>query len=106
MHRAGIAETSYKKLRLVWNSNLQYKEKLKIFQSMFISTLIYGLDSLILQDKHLKRVDAFCYRCLRRVVGIKASYYSRIWNVEVYRQKGRKSSQTLKHPEQISIQDD
>ena len=59
MHRAGIAETSYKKLRLVWNSNLQHKEKLKIFPSVFISTLIYGLDALTLQDKHLKKVDAF-----------------------------------------------
>ena len=97
MHRAGIAETSYTKLRLVWNSNLPYREKLKIFQSVFISTLIYGLDALTLQDKHLKRVDAFCYRFLRRIVGIKASFYSRISNAEVYRTAGnpRKPSDTL-----------
>ena len=97
MHRAGIAEASYKKLRLVWNSNLQYREKRKIFQSVFISTLIYGLDALTLQDKHLKRIDALYYRFLRRIVGIKASYYSRISNVEVYRRAGnpRKPSDTL-----------
>ena len=75
-HRASVAESSYKKLRLVWNSPLPYKEKLRIFQSVFIPTLIYGLDALTLQQKHLKRIDAYYIRFLRRVVGIKASYYS------------------------------
>ena len=97
MHRAGIAETSYKKLRLVWNSILPYRDKLKIFQSVFITTLIYGLDELTLQEKHLKRIDAYYICFLRRAVGIKASYYSRIPNLEVYRRAGepRKRSYTL-----------
>ena len=75
-----------------------YREKPKIFQSIFIPTLIYGLDSLTLQHKHLKRIDAFCIRFLRHMVGIKASYYSRSPNSEVYRRAGepRKPSQTLK----------
>ena len=84
-HRAGIAETNYKKLRLIWNCSLTRKEKLHIFQTTFIPTLIYGLDSLTLQDKHLKRIDAYYYRFLRRIIGIKASYYSRITNNEVWR---------------------
>ena len=74
-HRASVAETSYKKLRLVWNSSLPYREKLRIFQSVFIPTLIYGLDALTLQQKHLKRIDACYIGFLRRIVGIKASYY-------------------------------
>ena len=96
-HRAALAETAYKKLRVVWNSSLQYREKLKIFQSVFIAALIYGLDALTLQDKHLKRIDAYHIRFLRRIVGIIASYYSRITNLEVYRRAGkpRKPSQTL-----------
>ena len=57
-HRAGLAETSYKKLRLVWNSSMSRKEKMHIFQTVFIPTLIYGLDTLTLQDKHIKRLDA------------------------------------------------
>ena len=73
-HRAGLAESSYKRLRLVWNSSLPYKEKLKIFQSVFKGTLAYGLDALTLQQKHLKRIDAYYIRFLRRIVGGKASY--------------------------------
>ena len=84
-HRAGIAEFSYKKLRLLWNSSLSRKSTLKIFQSIFLSTLTYGLETLTLQDKFLKRVDAYYIRFLRRIVGIKASHYSRIPNNEVWR---------------------
>ena len=105
-HRAALAETAYKKLRLVWNSSVSYREKLKIFQSVFIGTLIYGLDALTLQDKHLKRIDAYYIRFLRRIVGVKASYYSRITNLEVYRRAGepRKPSDTL-HKLQIKMLD-
>ena len=47
--------------------------------------------------KHFKRIDAYYYRFLRRIVGVKASYYSRITNMEVYRRAGhpRKPSDTL-----------
>ena len=67
------------------NSNLPRKTKLRIFQSVFIPTLIYGLDTMTLTEKHLARIDAYYIRFLRRVVNIKASYYSRIPNHTVWR---------------------
>ena len=84
LHRAGLAETAYKKLRLVWNSRLPVKTKLRMFRSTFGAILMYGLDSLTLTPKDLKRIDGFWFRFLRRIVGIKASFYSRITNAEVY----------------------
>ena len=84
-HRAALAEVAYKKLRLVWNSNLSYCKKLHIFQSVFISILIYGMDSFTLTDKYIKKIDAVYYRFLRRIVGIKASFYSRVSNNDVWR---------------------
>ena len=88
-HRAALAEEAFKKLRLIWNSTLCLKERLKIFQATFLPVLTYGLDALTLTTPHLKRIDAFYIRFLRRVVRIKASYYSRIPNVEVYEQAHR-----------------
>ena len=88
-HRRALAEEAYKKLRLVWNSSLSRHEKLKIFQAVFIPTLIYGLDSLTLTTPHLKRIDAFFIRFLRRIVGIKASFYSRVPNTEVWETAGK-----------------
>ena len=84
-HRAALAETACKKLRLVWNSNLPRRTKLRIFQSTFIPTLIFGLDTLTLADKQVARVDAYYFRFLRRIVNIKASYSSRSTNNVVWR---------------------
>ena len=84
-HRAALAETAYKKLRLVWSSNLSERTKLRIFQSTFIPTLIFGVDTLTLTDKQVARVDAYYFRFLRRIVNFKASYYSRITNNVVWR---------------------
>ena len=78
-HRAGIAKSSYQKLREVWNGSLSRRSKLRIFQSVFLSTLAYGLEAWTLHDNYefLKRIDACHIRFLRRIVGIQASYYSR-----------------------------
>ena len=89
-HRLGVSETSYKKLRLVWNSSMTRARKVKIFQATFLPSLIYGLDALTLTDKDdLRRIDAQYYRFLRRAIGIKASYYSRVSNEDVWAQAGR-----------------
>ena len=87
-HRAALAETAYKKLRLVWNSNLNRPKKVKLFHATIVPVLLYGLDTLTLTDKFLHKVDAAYYRLLRRCIGIKASYYSRISNLEVWKQAG------------------
>ena len=84
-HRAALAEAAYKKLRLVWNSHLTRRTKLRIFQATFVPVLTYGLDALTLTDKNLDRIHAFFLRFLKRIVGIKASYYSRVSNHVVWR---------------------
>ena len=96
-HRAVLAEEAYKKLRLIWNSTLSQHKKIRIFQSTFVPVLVYGLDALTLTTPHIKKIDAYYIRFLRRVVGIKASFYSRIPNTEVYNLANRPKlpSQTL-----------
>ena len=97
-HRLGVAETAYKKMRLVWNCNMPRKRKVKLFMTTFVPSLIYGLDALTLTDKDLKRIDGQFYRFLRRAIGIKASYYSRISNADVWSQASRphRPSETIK----------
>ena len=97
MHRLGVAETAHKKMRLVWNCNMPRKRKIKLFMATVVPCLTYGLDALTLTAKDLKRLDGQFYRFLRRAIGIKASYYSRISNVEVWEQasRPRRPSETL-----------
>ena len=83
-HRSELAETAYKKLRLLWNSPVSAREKFKVFQGVFLSSLVCGLDSLALTTPQLKRVDGFYHKFLCRIYGIKASYYSRVSNQGVY----------------------
>ena len=87
-HRAGLAESSYKSLRLVWNSSLPHRTKVKIFQATFVPILIYGLEAFPLTNKHLLRIDATYFKFLRRVIGVKASYFSRVSNHTVHHQAG------------------
>ena len=88
-HRCALAEEAYKKLRLVWNSSLPRRVKLRIFQAIFPAVLTYGLDSFTLTEGHLNQIDAFYFRFFRRIIGIKASFYSRVPNSEVYQQANR-----------------
>ena len=88
-HRAALAEESYKKLGLVWNSRRSNKHKLYIFRTTFVPTLCYGLDALTLTDPNLRRIDAWYNKFLRRVIGIKATYWSRISNWSVWNQAHR-----------------
>ena len=84
-HRKGLSEQAYKKRRLVWNSSMSQKQKLKTFQATFLPVLTYGLDALTVTEKQLHRLDAHYIRFLRRIVGIKASFYSHVTNQEVYK---------------------
>ena len=51
-------------------------------------SLIYGLDALTLTPPMLKKIDGQYYRFLSRVVGVKASYYSRVTNAAVWEKAG------------------
>ena len=64
---------------------MSQKQKLKTFQATFLPVLTYGLDALTVTEKQLHRLDAHYIRFLRRIVGIKASFYSHITNQEVYK---------------------
>ena len=44
---------------------------------------------LTMEPKHFHKLDAWYFQQLRRVLGIKSSYYSRISNQEVWKQAGR-----------------
>ena len=91
------AHAAYMKLQNLWRSRLCWKAKARLFHSYIVSVLIYGLDSLTLEDKHLRSIDGWYFQYLRRALGIKASYYSHIPNQTVWRKAHRPvlPSQTL-----------
>ena len=97
--RFGLASAAYKSLRTIWNSRLPIRVKLRIFQSVVVSTLIYSLDSLTMLPKHFRRLNSIYFRLLRRVVGVKAAYISRVSNITVWELAGRPTT-----PAQLILQ--
>ena len=63
----------------------------KTHNHTFVPTLCYGLDALTLTDQNLHKIDAWYppHKFLRRVLGIKATYYSRVSNWDVWNQANR-----------------
>ena len=91
------AHAAHMKLQNLWRSRLRWRAKARPFHSYLVSVLIYGLDSLTLEDKHLRSIDGWYFQYLRRAMSIKASYYSHVTNQTVWRKAHRPtlSSQTL-----------
>ena len=87
--RKDKAVAAYGKLQQLWRSKLSWRVKVRIFLASIIPVLLYGLDTVTLELRHLKTIDAWFHRFLRRSMGIKSSYYSRFTNLRVWNLAGK-----------------
>ena len=62
-----------------------------------IPILLYGLEVLILENRHLKTIDALFHRYLHGCIAVKPSFYSHVTNERVQKVSGKMPlpSQTL-----------
>ena len=68
----------------VWNHcALSRQRKLEIFDACIMSKLMYCLMTMVHTKAESRRLDGFQCRCLRKIVGIAPSYWSRISNATV-----------------------
>ena len=83
--RLGQATGLFRNLQQVWShASISTGRKLRIFEACVITKLIYSLDSLWMLKADRARLDAFQCRCLRRILRIQPSYFSRIANERVF----------------------
>jgi len=77
--RLGAAWSDFSSLTSLWrHTTLTALRKVEIFQAVITTRLLYGLSSGWLNVKEQRQLDGFQARCLRRVLGIKPSYISRV----------------------------
>ncbi|CAE8635338.1 unnamed protein product [Polarella glacialis] len=82
--RIGLATADFKALSRVWShSILSCARKLQIFGACVVTVLLYGLKTVWLNAASRRRLDGFYVRCLRRILRIPASFYSRVSNLTV-----------------------
>jgi len=85
--RLGMAQGNFSRLHQVWcHSGLSTKERCRVYLSCVVSKLLYGLQVLWLNQASRDKLDAFNARCLRKILGIAHSYWSRVSNKEVLQQ--------------------
>ena len=65
--------------------------KLRIFDACICAKLRYGLFTATMTAKERKRIDGFQARCLRRILRIAPSFYSRVSNDTVLKRAGETS---------------
>ena len=75
-----LAMNQYK---LIWTSKMSTKKKIEKYQSLVLSKATWGLHLLALGKTEFKKLEYYHIRCLRRILGIKASYISRVSNDDV-----------------------
>ena len=82
--RIGQAGREFLALQQVWkHAGLSKSQKLRVFDACIISTLLYGISTIWLNQGGRRRVDAFQAKCLRKVLGIPHSFISRVTNKAV-----------------------
>jgi len=84
-----MAQGDFRRLHQVWShSGLSAREKLDVYRACIISRLLYGMQVMWLNQAARNKLDAFHARCLRKILGVQHSYWSRISNDEILRRAG------------------
>ena len=83
--RLGEGRAIFDSLAKVWpHTNITITRKIKLYISCVANKILYSLDSLWLLQAERRRLDAFHFRCLRKLLRIPCSCLeSRIWRFYV-----------------------
>ena len=60
------------------HTSLSRKWKVRVYTSTFLPQLLYGLETLVMTNSELHRLEVFHHRCLRKALGIPATYYTKV----------------------------
>jgi len=69
----------FKKLHKFWrHTNIPQSWKMQVFRTVFVPMLTYGMESACLTQHNFNRLDAFQAQSLRKILNIKATYYTEV----------------------------
>ena len=94
-NRIAKASASFGRLyKRVWrNKGLKLETKCTVYRAVVLTALLYGCESWTLYSRHIKSLEQFHQRCLRRIMNIK--WYDKVSNVKVLRKANIPSVEAL-----------
>ena len=82
--RISAATVTWKRLQTFWRkAPVTVKWKIRVYDSVILSKLVYGLNSLSLTDTDKRKLYAFHMKGLRKILSIPHAYISRVTNEQV-----------------------
>ena len=91
------------KFKIIWTSDLTRKQKIEKYFALIVSKGVWGLHLLALKPSDFAHMECIHTRCIRRILGIRAAYYSCISNAEVLRQAQVEGMQAFIRRKQLSL---
>ena len=88
-NRINKARGAYLNLRGVWNSSTySNRTKIKLFNAIVKSTLVYGCECWAMTGKMEKKLRVFQQKCIRRI--LRVFYPNLVSNEEILRRSGQR----------------
>jgi len=85
--RIGKAASSFGRLSNVWkNKNIRLTVKIRLYESLVISTLLYGAESWPLSVTQMKKLEAAHHKFQRRLLGI--TWRDKVRNEDIRKNTG------------------
>ena len=77
--KIGTAMKYFSTLQRIWfHANITIRRNIAYFKVLILARLMYGIDSMWLNQYERRSLYAFQAKCLRRIIKISHAYWSRI----------------------------
>ena len=79
--RIAKSRAGFKQLHKFWrHTDISIAWKLKVFKTVFVPMLTYGMESAALTDTSKAQLDGFQIECFRKIHNIKSTYFTKVIN--------------------------
>ena len=100
----GSSRAEFIKLLQDWShASISRARKLEVYNACVVCKVTYNLHSLWLMQAEIQKLDAFHVTCLRRILKIAPSFYSRISNQTVLEKAQSRSISNILLEQQLNF---
>ena len=85
----------------IWNSRIALRTKVRLYSIYIVPVVLYGSETWVPTKNEERKINAFGWKCLRRICGIRWSNF--IPNVEIQRRTGAPPLSAINQRRRLSL---